>query len=397
MAARNKLTAQQVKGAKAGDKLGDGGGLRLIVGKDGRRWWEYRYRFGGKDFTLGCGGQDTTLAEARKARDDYEDEIKAGRNPKTVKAAEKAMQASAGTVREMAQFFLATKGDEFSEKHRDKWLKPLEQHAAGLLSMPVAEVTTDHVLDVLTPIWSSKTDTAKRIRQRLARVLDTAKVRGKYDGQNPAGWEGHLALLLASPSKIHKVQHYRSDPYDAFPSIWVLLRKYSGSGPDLVRWIILTLVRSNEAREARWDEINWDEKVWEIPAHRMKGGEHPHSVPLTVEAIRLLRRREKEATGDLIFPNGKGTALTDVAVTKAFRRAGGEGTVHGIRSAFSNWAAETTSYGDDVTERALAHRDSNEVRAAYKRTDLMALRRQQLEDWVKYITSPRQLKVVQNG
>lgn len=394
--AKNILTAQKVKGAKPGDKLGDGGGLRLIVGNDGRRKWVFRYRYHGKDYELGCGGNNSTLAEARDKRDEYADIIRSGRNPKDVIAAEKAAQkVTAGTVREMAQFFLDTKGDEFSEKHRDKWLRPMEQHAKELLDMPVAETTTDDVLAVLTPIWSSKTDTAKRIRQRLARVFDTAKVRGKYDGQNPAGWEGHLALLLPSPSKVHKVQHYRADPYSAFPSIWVLLRKYHGSGPDLVRWITLTLVRSNEAREARWDEINWDEKVWEIPAHRMKGGEHPHSVPLTVEAVRLLRRRQKEATGDLIFPNSKGTALTDVAVTKAFRRCGATGTVHGIRSAFSNWAAETTGYGDDVTERALAHRDNNAVRAAYKRTDLMELRRQQLEEWVKYINSRRQLRAAQ--
>lgn len=393
--ARNILTAQQVKGAKPGDKLGDGGGLRLVVDKNGRRKWEYRFRFRGKDHALGCGGNSATLAEARAKRDEYEAELRAGRNPKDAIAAAKVAEQATGTVRDMADFFLATKGDEFSEKHREKWLRPLEQHAKALLDMPVAEATTDDVLAVLTPIWSSKVDTAKRIRQRLARVFDTAKVRGKYDGQNPAGWEGHLALLLPSPSKIRKVEHYRADPYDAFPSIWVLLRKYHGSGPDLARWIILTLVRSNEARGARWDEINWDEKVWEIPAHRMKGGEYPHSVPLTAEAIRLLRRRQKEVTGDLIFPNSKGTALTDVAVTKAFRRAGAEGTVHGIRSAFSNWAAERTSYGDDVTERALAHRDANAVRAAYKRTDLMALRRRQLDEWVKYLNSRRQLRAVQ--
>ena len=194
-------------------------------------------------------------------------------------------------------------------------------------------------------------------------------------------------MLLPSPSKIHKVTHYKSDPYEAMPSVWVNLRKYQGSGPDCVRWLILTLVRSNEARGARWDEINWDAKRWEIPAHRMKGGEKAHTVPLTTEAINLLKRRHKQATGELIFPNNRGNPLTDVAVTKAFRRAGAEGTVHGIRSSFRVWSREKTNFPDDVADRQLAHKDSDAVRAAYKRTDLIDLRRKQLNEWVKFLNA----------
>lgn len=393
----NKLTAQQVRAAKPGQKLGDGGGLRFVYMNNGSKFWEYRFRISGKDYSLGCGGETTTLAAARKRRDEFAAAVKSGKNPALLKSAPLAGDLSSKSpFRDVAEAFLESKGQEFSDKHRAKWLNPLEVNCEKVLRTPIQQIDLNLILGTLSPIWSVKTDTAKRCRQRLATVMDYARVRGLYEGPNPAGWEGSLKMLLARPSSITKTVHYAADPHETMSDILLAMHGHAGSGPDCVRWITQTLVRSAEARGTRFSEIDLENKVWHIPAERMKMGKQAHSVPLTSEAVKLIKRRRREVEGDLVFPSPvKGGVLTDVAITKAFRRGRAEGTIHGIRSSFRDWAEEQ-AYPSSVAERCLAHQVGNEVERAYLRSDLMDLRRKLMTDWQNYIWPKAGLRLVAN-
>jgi integrase len=253
-------------------------------------------------------------------------------------------------------------------------------------------VSTDDVLAVLSPIWTTKTETASRVRGRIEAVLDAAKVRGWREGENPARWRGHLALLLPAKAKVRNVEHHPALNWKHIPQFMRHAAKQRGLVWLAVRFAALTATRSGEVRGARWSEIDLDNATWTIPGSRMKAhGEH--RVPLSEAALDVLwqaRGGADPATDGLVFPSSYGGRLSDMSLTMALRRLGWTDpqgntiTLHGFRSSFRDWCGEATSHSDAVAEAALAHTIGNKVQAAYQRGDLFGKRQRLMDDWAAF-------------
>jgi integrase len=280
-----------------------------------------------------------------------------------------------------------------NRKHRRQWSATLTTYAYPLIgAKPVSEVSTDDVLAILSPIWAAKSETASRVRGRIEAVLDAAKVRGWRQGENPARWRGHLALLLPAKAKVRNVRHH--------PALdWKRIRQFMRHATEqpgrvwlAARFAVLTATRSGEVRGARWSEIDLDGATWTIPGSRMKA-HRQHRVPLSAPALDGLRKARggaDPATDELVFSSSYGGRLSDMSLTMALRRLGwtdAQGntiTLHGFRSTFRDWCGEATSHSDSVAEAALAHTIGNKVQAAYQRGDLLEKRKRLMDDWAAF-------------
>jgi len=368
-------------------------GLAIQGFESGARTWILRVMVGGKRRDMGLGGYpDVTLAGAREAARIARDKIRNGIDPieegRAARSALAASRASAMTFEQCALAYIAVKEAEWANaKHGQQWRNTLETYAYPVFGKLLArDVGQTHVLKILEPIWSTKTETATRLRGRIESVLDWATVRGYREGDNPARWKGHLDKLLAMPGKIKNVEHLAALPYTDIGAFMAELRKQEGMGAKALQFAILTAARSGEVRGASWSEIDLVEKAWVIPAERMKM-KREHRVPLPGEVIALLKAMPLIGGTDLLFPNNKGTALSDMTLTAVLRRMGREVTAHGFRSTFRDWAAERTNYPRDVCEMALAHAIGDKVEAAYRRGDLIEKRTRLMHDWAKFINT----------
>jgi integrase len=399
----NALTPLQVKNAKAG-RHADGQGLYLLVKNTGARSWVYRYMLNGKARDLGLsrcseaislmaktGGSELTLAQARDVASVYRMKVKAGIDPleereEAARQAIEAVQAAKAatvTFRTSASAYLAGKeGSWRNAKHRQQWHNTLATYVYPVIGdMEVAQVDTKHVLEIIEPIWRTKQETANRVRGRIEAVLDAARVRGYRTGDNPARWRGHLAQILPARGQLSR-GHHEALHYAQIGSFMAKLRERDGMAALALEFTILTAARTNEALGARWAEIDFERAVWTIPAVRMKAGKE-HRVPLSTGALDVLRRT-KALGGEWVFTGQRGGQLSGMAMAMLLRRMGYEVTVHGFRSAFRDWAAETTAYPHDVCEAALAHTVGSKVVAAYLRGDLFEKRRRLMDDWAMY-------------
>ncbi len=370
-------------------------GLAIQGFESGARTWILRVMVGGKRRDMGLGGYpDVTLAGARDAARIARDKIRNGIDPieegRAARSALAASRASAMTFEQCAFAYIAVKEAEWvNAKHGQQWRNTLETYAYPVVGKLLArDVGQTHVLKILEPIWSTKTETATRLRGRIESVLDWATVRGYRSGDNPARWKGHLDKLMAMPGKIKNVEHHAALPYVDIGAFWIDLQQQEGMGSLALQFAILTAARSGEVRGASWSEIDLTEKVWVIPASRMKM-KREHKVPLSDEAVNLLEAVPRIAGTDLLFPNNKGTALSDMTLTAVIRRMGrgGQVTPHGFRSTFRDWASERTNYPRDVCEMALAHAIGDKVEAAYRRGDLIEKRTRLMRDWAKFINT----------
>jgi integrase len=237
---------------------------------------------------------------------------------------------------------------------------------------------------VLRPIWHDKIETATKVRERIKIVLDHAKARGLRSGDNPAEWKGHLDQILPAHSKLSR-GHHAAMPYSDIAAFLLRLRDAGGVGAKALEFVVLTAVRSGEARGAAWAEIDLEAKVWTIPPERMKS-EKEHRVPLSDRAVAILREMEAVAVNDLVFPGQRDKRpLSDMTLSKALKTAGaGAYTVHGFRSSFRDWAADATNFQREVAEAALAHAVGDAVERAYRRGDALAKRRKLMEAWASY-------------
>jgi integrase len=401
--ADGKLTALKVKNLSKPGAYADGRGLYLAVAaervKDGKKVpggksWLYRYKVAGRGHWLGLGGAgDVTLAQARIAAEDARRSVKSGVDPIATKRAAKAKPAESVKSFETVadEYIAAHKAGWKNEKHGKQWRATLEAYAFPFFGQnPVAGITVDDVLDCLTPIWESKPETASRVRGRIEAVLDYAKTRGWRSGENPARWKGHLDHLLPARAKIARVVHHAALPWAALPAVMAKLADAGGMSALALRFAVLSAARSGEARGARWNEIDMAGKVWTIPMERMKAGVE-HRVPLSDAAVAILTAVQpaRKAPDGFVFPGGKKNApLSDVALSKALAAVAEGFTVHGMRSTFRDWAAESTAYPREVAEAALAHANRDKVEAAYRRSDLFQQRARLMEAWAKYCTGP---------
>lgn len=370
-------------------------GLAIQGLESGARTWILRVMVGGKRRDMGLGGYpDVTLAGARDAARIARDKIRNGIDPieegRAARSALAASRASAMTFEQCAFAYIAVKEAEWANaKHGQQWRNTLETYAHPVVGkLLVRDVAQTHVLRILEPIWSTKTETATRLRGRIESVLDWATVRGYREGDNPARWKGHLDKLMAMPGKIKNVEHHAALAYVDIGAFWIDLRQQEGMGALALQFAILTAARSGEVRGASWSEIDLVEKTWKIPAERMKM-KREHRVPLSDEAVKLLEAVPRIAGTDLLFPNNKGTALSDMTLTAVIRRMGrtGQVTPHGFRSTFRDWTSERTNYPRDVCEMALAHAIGDKVEAAYRRGDLIEKRTRLMRDWAKFINT----------
>lgn len=289
------------------------------------------------------------------------------------------------TFLDVMEDVIAVKEASFkNEKHKAQWRMTLDRYAAPLHQKPIADITRDDVVEALKSIWMTIPETADRTRQRIAAVIDHAKARGLYIGDNPADWRGGLKELLPARKKLTRGHHEAID-YKDLPPVIARLRQSSGAAARAVEFLALTAARSGEVRNATWSEINLDDALWTIPADRMKAGKE-HRVPLCARAIAILRVRKQQATTLLVFEGERnGSPISDTGMTKALRRAsGGQGTLHGLRSSFRDWAGDMTHYPRDVIEAALAHTLRDKTEAAYRRKDALDKRRALMDDWERY-------------
>ena len=379
------LTAAKVKALTKPGMHHDGRGLYLRVAPGGSKGWMLRATIDGRRRDIGLGGHPTvTLAKARQLADAHRLAVAEGRDP----LAEKR-RAKMPTFREAAETVHAANLPRWRNgKHTDQWFSTLRTYAFPVIgNLRLDRITRRDVLAVLTPIWATKPETARRVRQRIRTVLKWAMAH-EFVEHNATG-EGIDGAL---PAMRRVRAHFRALPYTEIPAALdtVDASPASMAAKLCLRFLILTAARSGEARRALWSEIDLDAREWRIPAERMKGGRQ-HVVPLSDSALAALHEAEQlRDDSELLFPSlrKRGSPLSDMSLTKVLRDCGlaDRATVHGFRSAFRDWAAERTNAAHAVMERALAHAVADAVEAAYARSDLLERRRGLMQQWGKFVT-----------
>jgi integrase len=399
----NALTPLAVKNAKPG-RHADGAGLHLLVKESGARSWVYRFMLRGKSRDIGLGaaaGADAiSLSDARDFASALRLKVKAGIDPIEQRereaaeaiAATQAAHVAGITFKRAAEAYIAANEDSWRNgKHRQQWRNTLATYVYPVVGeMPVAEVTTAHVLQILEPIWKEKPETASRVRGRIESILDNAKAREYRHGENPARWRGHLAQILPARRRLSR-GHHKALRYEDVPSFMASLRERNATAALALEFCILTAARTGEVIGATWNEVDLDKAVWSIPAGRMKAGKE-HRVPLSPRAVEILNM-VKPLGSAWLFPGSRkncteaAAKLSGMAMTMLLRRMKVDATVHGFRSAFRDWAAERTGYSHEVCEMALAHVIGNKAEAAYRRGDLFAKRSRLMADWSAYCSA----------
>ena len=379
-----RLTAAKVKALKDPGRYGDGAGLCLVVRPTGSKAWVQRVVVNGRRRDIGLGGYPTvTLATARERAAANRVAIADGQDP----AADKRKRTTP-TFKEAAYTVLEMNRPRWkSAKHGANWIQMLERHAMPALgSMPVDRIDRTHVLDVLVPIWTTRQETSRRVRQRLKAIFRWAMAHDYIDS-NPAG----EAIDGALPAMPIVREHFRALPYE---EVGKALATVEASNASLssrlcLRYLVLTAARSGEARGATWDETDMKGREWRIPGSRMKGGRE-HRVPLSGTALDVLRRaRALDDNSGLVFPSAlkPGRPLSDMTLTKILRSVGlaDRATVHGFRTSFKTWAMERTNTPWAVGEAALAHTLGNSTEQAYARSDLFERRCVLMQQWGDYL------------
>lgn len=378
------LTARTVETAKPG-KYEDGQGLRLVVSETGAKRWVLRITIAGKRVEMGLGGFPAiSLAEARDKAGEARKLAKAGADPVAARRAERAPSTTGTSFGEFAAALVDDIEAGFrNEKHRQQWRNTLATYCGPIWAKPVADITTDDVLECLKPIWTTKAETASRVRGRIERVLDAARAKGLRAGENPARWRGHLANLLPKRHKLTR-GHHAAMPFAEVPAFLAKLRAVEGAPARALEFTILTAARSGEVLGARWSEIDLGAKVWTVPAARMKAGRE-HRVPLSPRAVAIIEAMAGARASDCVFPGARrGRPLSVMAMAMLLRQHAPGVTVHGFRSAFRDWCGERTHFPRELAEAALAHTVGDATERAYRRGDALEKRRELMEAWALF-------------
>ncbi|RAK52090.1 tyrosine-type recombinase/integrase [Phenylobacterium deserti] len=381
----NRLTDRMVRSIKQPGRHADGNGLYLQVDDSLAKRWVFVFQWEGKRKEMGLGPIDLVgLGEAREARDRARKLVFKGVNPIEERKRTKGVAPTFGELADEVVAALTSK----NPKHKDQWKMTLTEYAGSLRPLPVDAITTDHILEALKPIWNTKHETASRTRGRIERVLDAAKARGFREGENPARWKGHLALLLTRPRQA--VKHHAALPYRDLPAFMVQLRERVGISARALEFTILTAARTGETIGSTAQEFDRERRLWIVPADRMKGGRE-HRVPLTDAAMAVLEAMNvwDLKPGAFLFPGAKaGKPISNMSMDKVLRTMELDVTVHGFRSAFKDWAEDTTNFPSGIIEAALAHLVGDETERAYRRGDALEKRRALMEAWAGYCAKP---------
>ena len=403
----DRLSVLTVRHLQAPGRYPDGGGLYLQIGPTGGKSWIFRYRHAGRERQMGLGPlQLVPLAQAREQARDIRMQRYRGVDPLGARGAKKKVvdaEVNGGPTfaEAMVAYIDANKAAWRNEKHIAQWSSTLSTYAAPHLGRKrLADIETADVLAAVQPIWLTKSETASRLRGRIEAVLSWGAVQGFRSGENPARWKGHLEMILPAKSKVAKVKHHAALDYREMPRFMLAMGSQSGVGVKALHFGILTAARTGEVIGADWSEIDFENKVWTVPASRMKAG-RAHRVPLSGPALEILeqqrvawfeieaRRHRKTLKDGELAPVGPvfwgqlaGKRVSNMALLAVLRRMGRDDlTSHGFRSSFRDWAAEETQFAGEVVEMALAHTIANRVEAAYRRGDLLEKRRTLMEEW----------------
>lgn len=391
MRARNKLNVRQVAGLSKAGVYSDGGGLYLRVRQCGSKSWLFIYQYEGKRREMGLGSDlDVSLAKAREKASAARHLVLDGIDPLAERRSTKArVPAKVITFGNFATELIETIEDGFKNaKHRQQWKNSLVTHAASIWPMAIETVAAEHILEALKPIWLTKAETASRVRGRIERVLDAAKVKGLRTGENPAIWRGNLELLLPKQTQI-KVKHHAALPFKEVPLFMAALAGRPAVAARALEFTILTAARSGETRGMTWCEIDLEAKVWTVPAERMKAGAE-HQVPLSDVALAALETVKPEAPAPqaIVFPAPRGGQMSDMAFSALLKRMDrGDITTHGFRSTFRDWVGEATNFAREDAEMALAHTISSAVERAYRRGRALEKRRGLMDAWAQWCSS----------
>lgn len=396
------LVAAKIKHLAPG-RWADGHGLVLTVTETGARNWGFRYRAAdGRRRLAGLGAFPAVgLAEARAKAADLAKQLRGGVDPLDAKDEARATKAEASAKdRAAAAHSFSRTAEAYIEAHRPGWknAKHAAQWEATLRTyadpvfgpVPVGKIETSHILQCLAPIWTSKNETASRVRGRVESILDYAAAQGWRPAAvpNPARWRGHMELLLPARAKVAAVEHHAALPWTEAPLFLTTLRGQAGLAARALELLMLTACRTSEVLNARWGEVDEAAAVWTIPQERMKAGK-AHRVPLSPAAVHLLAsiRPADAAPGAFIFAGQRpGKSLSNMACAMVLRRMGrGEITVHGFRSSFRDWAGDATGYDRETIEASLAHVVGSAVEAAYRRGDALDKRRRLMADWSQFL------------
>ena len=377
-----KLTAAFARGVTKPGKYGDQHGLILRVQPSGAKQWIWRGTVNGRRRDLGLGGFPyVSLAEARAQAFDYRKTARQGEDPVTLRA------GGVPTFARATETVIALHaGGWKNSTTEDDWRSSLGTYVLPAIgSMRVDEITTADVMNCLVPIWNTKADTARRVRQRVARVMKWAIAQG-YRQDNPAG----DAVLEALPKQERRQNHHRALPHREVAAAVAKVRAASRVDPTVrlaFEFVVLTAARSGEVRGARWSEIDVETATWTIPAGRMKGGRE-HRVPLSGPVLEVLAEVRRYSDNPLVFPRKTGAEIPAWMLGKLPARVGIEGTLHGMRSSFRDWCGET-GVAREVAEACLAHRVGNAAELAYARSDLLERRRELMEAWAEHVSRSR--------
>ena len=380
-----KLSATRVRALRNPGRYSDGDGLHLFIHKNGRRSWVHRITVDGRRRDIGLGGYPTvSLAQARKRATDNREAISSGRDP----VAEKHRPAMPTFSEAAYNVHEANKPRWRNGSHTSAWIQTLERHAFPKIgNQKIDTVSRTDVLSVLAPIWSTRPETARRVRQRMRTIFRWAMANELIE-TNPAG----EAIDGALPSMPKVKAHLRALPYrEVGPALrTVEASQTSPASKHCLKFLILTAARSGEARGATWDEIDLEGAAWTIPGSRMKAGVE-HRVPLSYQALDALMLAQHLKDGSrLCFPSPlrPGKMLSDMTMTKILRSTGlaDQATVHGFRTSFKTWTMEQTDTPWAVGEAALAHQLGGSVEQAYARSDLFDRRRTLMQQWADYLT-----------
>jgi integrase len=378
-----KLTAMGVKNLTEPGRYSDGEGLILKLAAKGKGSWIVRVQANGKRRDIGLGSlSELPLADAREAARALRKEVKAGVDVLAERAKEAFIIPTFSDAAKLVHE--EHKAAWKNGKHQAQWINTLETYAFPTLGDKlVSEIEGPAIRDALSPIWLTKPETARRVRQRIGSVLDWACAKGFRETEAPM-----RSVIRGLPRQPKKQGHFAAMPYPDLPAFVTWLRGRSSVGRLALDFLILTASRSGEVRGARWNEIDVKKKLWTIPAERMKAGT-VHVVPLSEAALDVLKGAKafRSPVSDLVFPGqNPRRQLSDMTLLKILRDKGDNYTVHGFRSSFRDWVAEKTSYPGEVAEAALAHTIANRVEAAYRRTDYLDKRKPLMADWAKFVS-----------
>jgi integrase len=417
------LTVKRIEKLTAPGRYPDGGGLYVQVGPSGSRSWLFRYerrirdadgnvifkpngRAQVRERWMGLGSLDTfDLPEARERARANRKLLADGVDPLDAKGQERAAkvlkEAHTRSFRAAAQEFYDEHQAKWrNAKHRAQFLSTLKRYAFPVIGdLTVDSITTEDVIRLFKEkatvdpptgqsFWLSRPETAQRVRQRIEQVLDWAKVHGFRSGENPARWAGNLKFALPAKAK-REVKRHEALPWKETPAFMAELKQREGIAANALQFLILTAARTGEVTGARWDEIDVMSATWTVPAERMKGGRE-HRVPLSPPALAIIERMPREAAG-WVFPSADkaGAPMSNMAFAAVLKRMGrSDITVHGFRSSFRDWAAESTNFPNHVVEMALAHAIGSKVEASYRRGDLLNRRRQLMNAWGSFTETP---------